>query len=318
MIKLVTIKELARECGVSIATVSRAFNPNSVIRPDTREKILKTAAEMGYRPNLMARGLKNARTQTVGMIIPSIDNYFYLDILKPIELSLHSRGYRLLVSFLQYGGYDEKAALSTMRDSHVDALIFSPRNIDNRALVEAMQKEMFVMQLFTAPYEDISSLIMDDVYGAELGTEHLLSLGCRKILYVGGDSRVEGYYSALAKAGIEADSRLISLDWGITTERVREKILSLNPDAVIAVARQAETAWRAITSLRKENRVAWDIPFIAYDDVNWVRMFDITAIAHPLSQIADFVTDSIEASQHSDEKTLFRQVIKPFLIRRSV
>lgn len=273
---------------------------------------------MGYRPNLMARGLKNARTQTVGIIIPSIDNYFYLDILKYIELSLHSRGYRLLVSFIQYGGYDEKAALSTMRDSHVDALIFSPRNTDNRALVEDMQKEMFVMQLFTAPYEEISSLVMDDVYGAELGTSHLLSLGCRKILYVGGDNRVEGYYNALKKAGIEPDDALVSLDWSITSDAVREKIVTLNPDAVMAVARQAETAWCAITSLRKEKGIAWDIPFIAYDDVNWVRMFDITAVAHPLAEIADFVTDSIDSSQNSDEKFFLRKTIKPFLIRRSV
>ncbi len=308
---LVTIKEIADKCGVSIATVSRAFTPNSVINPQTKDKILKVAKELDYRPNIMARGLKNSNTQTVGIIVPSIDNYFYLDVLKHIEYCLHKYGYRLIVSFIQRGGYGEKEALNTIEDSRADALIFSPRNTENSDIVNRLKNKIHMLQLFTAPYNDISSIIMDDVYGTKIATEHLISNGYKRILYIGGDERVQGYYEALENAGIEIDENLVSLNWGISEEDVKQKILSLNPSAIIGVARQAETAWCAITSLNIH------IPFIAYDDVNWVKMFDITAVAHPLDEIAENIVEYIISCIEQKSNQSINKIIKPFLIERS-
>ena len=308
---MITIKDVAKECGVSIATVSRAFTADAVINTDTRRFVIETAERLGYRPNVLARGLKNSRTKMVGMIIPSIDNHFYLDVLKYIECELHNHGYRLTVSFIQYDVYNEKDALATIEDSHVDVLIFSPRNTDNRDTIMRMSKNMQMLQLFTAPYDEIPGIVMDDEYGTELAAEHLISKGYRRILYVGGDERVEGYYKALAKAGIAADNSLVSLDWGITASEAADLIQRTSPSAILGIARQAETAWRALTELKKNNAVE-DIPFVAYDDVNWVKMLDITAVSHPLEEIAQTVVNYIMQNENN-----VRKIIKPFLSERS-
>jgi Transcriptional regulators len=305
---LITIKDVAKECGVSIATVSRAFTADAVIKADTRRFVIETAERLGYRPNILARGLKNSRTQMVGMIIPSIDNHFYLDVLKYIECELHNHGYRLTVSFIQYGVYDEKDALATIEDSHVDVLIFSPRNTDNRDTIMRMNKNIQMLQLFTAPYNEIPGILMDDEYGTGIATEHLISRGYKRILYVGGDERIEGYYATLAKAGIAVDNSLVSLNWGITDDEAADLIKRTSPSAILGVARQAETAWRALTSLKKNTT----IPFVAYDDVNWVKILDITAVSHPLEEIAQTVVNYIMKNE-----TDVRKIIKPYLSERS-
>ena len=305
---MITIKDVAKECGVSIATVSRAFTADAVIKADTRRFVIETAERLGYRPNILARGLKNSRTQMVGMIIPSIDNHFYLDVLKYIECELHNHGYRLTVSFIQYGVYDEKDALATIEDSHVDVLIFSPRNTDNRDTIMRMNKNIQMLQLFTAPYNEIPGILMDDEYGTGIATEHLISRGYKRILYVGGDERIEGYYATLAKAGIAVDNSLVSLNWGITDDEAADLIKRTSPSAILGVARQAETAWRALTSLKKNTT----IPFVAYDDVNWVKILDITAVSHPLEEIAQTVVNYIMKNE-----TDVRKIIKPYLSERS-
>ena len=312
---MITIKDIADKCGVSIATVSRAFSSNSIISPHTKEKILKTAEELGYRPNLMARGLKNSKTQTVGIIIPSIDNYFYLDVLKHLELNLHKFSYRLLINFIQHNGYNEADALCAMEDSQTDALIFSPRNTQNSEIVNRLKNKTNLLQLFTAPYKDISSVVTNDVYGVKKATEYLISNGYSRILYVGGDERVKGYFNALSNAGIIADNDLVLLNWENSPEIIKEKIISKKADAVIGIARQAETVWHALSRLYKDNHL--NIPFIAYDDVNWVKMLDISAVAHPLDKIAEYIVEYIISRNKNNSEKLYKKIVKPFLIKRS-
>ena len=171
-----------------------------------------------------------------------------------------------------------------------------------------------MLQLFTAPYNDISGIVMDDKYGVRIAMDHLISRGYKRILYIGGDNRVKGYYEALAAAEIPADESLVSLNWSVSEAEICDKIKKLHPDAILGIARQAQTAWCALCALQREGIP--ELPFVAYDDVNWVKMFNITAVAHPLQEIAETVTQYIFACITSDSNEYTHRVIKPFLIER--
>ncbi len=313
---LTNIKEVAKECGVSVATVSRVFSGSDPVRPETRERVLAVAQRLGYSPNMLARGLKKARTQTVGIIIPSIDNSFYLGILKQIEIILRKKGYRMLVSFLQHGGTSERDAISLMASSRVDALVFTPRDRSNADLIGALRENTGLFQLFTDTYETIDSVTVDDAGGVREAVSLLLKEGHRRILYVGGDPRVSGYYSAYADAGLTPEDELVCLDWSADEAAVCRMIREKKPTAVFSVAGQSEKVWSAFRSLSL--KVPEDVSLIVYDDSVWARLLGITAVAHPLEEIAERLCERIflrlEGNETAGEGG--KITVSPFLIRR--
>lgn len=310
---MTNITDIARLCGVSTATVSRAFDKDSVIRESTRKKILAAAESMGYTPNMVARGLRRSRSQTVGIIIPSIDNYFYIDALKYIEIELQKRGYRLIVSFIYHGVTEERDALEAMSSARLEALILFPRSRVNADYIKKLSLQSKIIQLFTAPYEEYDSLVTDDIFGAEEATRYLTGLGHRRILYIGGDSRAEGYKNILREKEIPFDPVLLSLDWLLDENKIADIIRSVKPTAVIAVARQAEAAWRALS--RMKIPVPDEMSFIAYDDVNWVRMLNITSVSHPLEEIAAMLIERLFVLIGGESEPR-KIVIRPYITER--
>ena len=308
-----TIKDVAKACGVSTATVSRAYDENAVIKEKTRELILKTAGDMGYVPNIVARGLKTSKSQMVGIIIPSVRNSFYLDLLKYIEMELHKHNYRLMVIFLQHGIIEERDALETMVYSKVEALIIFPRTRINGDYIHKISEHIKIIQLFTAPYEEYGSVIMNDRLGVEIAVDYLFYMGHTRILYIGGDIRVEGLYNAYNKRGIAVDYRMVSLDWITDIDLIIDIINNTAPTAVLAVANQAASAWKALKKMSAN--IPEDISFIAYDDVNWVQICDVTAIAHPLINIAKtLIEDLIEMIKSGNKNKV---IIDPYIIKRN-
>jgi len=308
-----TIKDVAKACGVSTATVSRAYDENAVIKEKTREFILKSAGEMGYVPNIVARGLKTSKSQMVGIIIPSVRNSFYLDLLKYIEMELYKHNYRLMVIFLQHGVIEERDALETMVYSKVEALIIFPRTKINSDYIKKISENIKIIQLFTAPYDEYGSVIVNDKLGVETAVEYLFSMGHTRILYIGGDIRVEGLYTAYNKHNIAIDHSMISLDWVTDTDVIIDMINSTGSTAILAVANQAAAAWKALKKM--DVSIPEDISFIAYDDVNWVQICDVTAIAHPLVNIAEILIENLfEIIQSGNINKI---IIDPYIIERN-
>ena len=134
-------------------------------------------------------------------------------------------------------------------------------------------------------------------------------------MYLGGDSRVDGYKSAFDDAGLVYDPSLVSLEWLLDERIIAEKITATSPSAILAVARQAEAAWRALRILKLN--VPDDISFIAYDDVKWVGMFDITAVAHPLAEIASALAERLFYAIDNPGTPPEKLIIKPYLNERS-
>lgn len=311
---IVTLKDVARECGVSVSTVSRAFDKSSRISLPVRQKILSRATEMGYTPNLIARSLKSNRTNTIALIIPSIENRFYIDVLKHLEITLHQYGYRLLVSFVQPGITTERECLEMVASAKVDAVILIPMDADNISYIESLSGHTKFIQLFTCLFDQIDSVVMNDIGGAELGTNYLIGHGHSHLLFVGGEDRAEGFWRAVDAANIPR-TQVATLPWHATEADICECIRSFRPTAIFSVANANEVAWRAIQHM--ELSIAEDISLIVYDNTKWVSLVGLTAVAHDLEEIAaTLVEQLLKRLNDEDDTPAVHITLDPFIIER--
>lgn len=312
-----TLKDIAKHCQVSYSTVSRAFDPESRVSPTTRKRILEYAEEIKYRPNLIARSLKKHESKTVGIIIPSIDNIFFIEVLKYIEIALKHCGYRLLVSFVQKDVNTELDCLELMSASQVDGMIIVPEDCSNREYILRLSKHIHISQLFEAPYSEIDSVVMDDIGGTANGTRYLINRGHRKILYVGEPKRLPGFTNTLREYGISDEEVLIMTDCQ-NSRQVVSAIKEFQPTAIFAIACASEYAWNAIKALNLS--IPQDVSLIVYDDTKWVSMLGVTAIAHNLEEIANTSVDQLIfrlRNKNTPQKDVKHIVLDPFIRERN-
>lgn len=311
---MTTLKDIAKACDVSVSTVSRAFDKSSRISLPVRQRILFCAEAMGYTPNLIARSLKSNRSMTIALIVPDIENRFYIDVLKHLELALHRYGYRLLVNFVQHGTNTERECLEMMVATKVDAIILIPCGTENEEYIASLQNQIRFIQLFSAPFQQIDSVVMDDIGGAALGARYLLERKHRRILYAGGQDRQEGFWHAVDNAGIPRN-QIKTLPWTTTIEEACAAISEFQPTAVFSVAYTSETIWSALHQLKLS--IPDDISMIVYDDTNWVSLVELTAVAHNLEEITTtVVTQLMKRLNEDDVSSAVHIVLDPFIVER--
>lgn len=314
---MTTIQDLAIACGVSIATVSRAFSPNGKIKADTREMILKRAQELHYVPNSIAKSLQEKQTYTVGLIIPEITNSFYSTVIQEMEWKYRENGYRFIIGFYQPGISTEAQIISDMYSYRTDALIFSPRDRSSESVLKNCFSKNNVLQLFNRTYPEYDSLAIDDVQGIEMATEYLISQGHEKILYFGHPERMCGYSRVMERHGYSA-SGLCYTDVNLSKEELRRMIPKIAPTAILAVAKYAEKMVSVLYHMGL--KIPEEISLIVYDDVEWTKMLDITTVAHPLRELAELSLEMLleRIKNRSEEAPLHRLLLPHLEYRKSV
>lgn len=213
----VTLADIARELGVSKMTVSRAINNNPLISSTTRKRVLEVARRMNYQPNQYARALVTNRSYLIGIIIPDIMNLYFAEVIRAIETIARPAGFQLLICGTDEDTtreLEEVEALLQRTDGLVINSVFPPTETKAyRKMVSDGAKIVFVdrtLQNLRCP-----SVATDNVEVGRLATEHLISLGHRRIGHLRGDSssvsaeRHEGYRAALAKRKIPYDKALV-------------------------------------------------------------------------------------------------------------
>src|SRR5690606_15793586 len=175
----VTIRDVAREAGVSIATVSRVFNRSAPVREPTRQRILRVADRLRYVPDSAARSLITRRTGTLGVLLPDLYGQFFSEVIRGIDDAARARGYHVLLSSAHANRDEIVAALRAMR-GRVDGLVVMSPDIDAQGLRANLPENLPVVLLNCAvdggPYD---SLDIDNFGGAFGMVEHLLALGHR-------------------------------------------------------------------------------------------------------------------------------------------
>lgn len=312
---MITIQDLARECQVSIATISRAFSPTARINPETREKILKKARDLHYVPNTVARSLQGRQTHAVGLIIPEISNSFYISAIQKMEAQYRENGYHFMIGFYQPGTSNEAEIIYDMHSYRVDALLFSPVDRSSETLLRQYYKPNQILQLFSRRYDEYSSLCFDDIHGAEMATEYLIHHGHTRILYFGEQDRSAGYRKVMTAHGLSTDGLLYASS-RLDTYDAESCITSARPTAILAIAKWSELVVTALNRLHL--RFPEDIGLLVYDDVEWARMFDITAVGHPLEEVAGrSVSILLQMLKQTERFEPIHELAMPFITERN-
>ena len=212
-----TVKEVAKQAGVSTASVSRALSGSGGVRESVRLRILEAARTLSYRPNRAARDLRVRSSRAVGVLIPDIENPFFTSLVCGVEDVLRQTDYSLLLASYNEDPDQESRRLEVFRADAVRGLIFAASRAPSRLYAELGKAGMALV----AVSRDVSRLPVDEVTvankeGAHAATSHLIQLGHKRIALVSGPpvfttarDRQAGYEEALREKGIAVDQRLI-------------------------------------------------------------------------------------------------------------
>lgn len=182
----VTIKDIAKEVGVSHSTVSRALRGVPLISEETRNRIQETALELGYLPSAVARSLKTNRSQALGVILSKIDDPYFSEILQGIEEIAQRDGYSVFISASQRDPLREQTIVQVMRQHRVDGMIVCSTTFSTEQNQQFSKYGIPVVVVNNQAAEDYRySIYHDDVDGSRQITRHLIELGHQKIAYLG-------------------------------------------------------------------------------------------------------------------------------------
>ncbi|HHY48447.1 MAG TPA: LacI family transcriptional regulator, partial [Alphaproteobacteria bacterium] len=205
-----TIRDVARLADVSIGTASKALNANGRLRQETRDKVMRVAREIGYRPNDLAQSLHRARSMTVGIISNDSFGRFTLPIVEALEEQLADRGIAIFMCNATDDPARERQHLDQLLGKRIDGLVVTARRADKRAPIGPVPPGLPVLYVYSQADDHTAlSLVPDDEGGARLAVTHLASLGRRRIAHVTGPERFDavrlryrGYLGALSQAGL--------------------------------------------------------------------------------------------------------------------
>lgn len=299
---------IARKVGVSKTTVYRALHNKGRIHPDTRERILQVARDLGYRPNLIARSLRVQRTATIGVVTIGLSGWFYAHILEGIDSVARPNHYGVLIACS--GGYPEveRDIIQMLLDKRVDGLIVAPSDPEeNRAIYEELLEMQMPLVLIDRhlPGLPIDFVATNNELGGYLATQHLLQLGRRRIVFVSTASRerratsvvgrLTGYQRALREFGIHETVELgpglpdIFPEEEYAYRAVSHYLLQGGRlDGAFAV--NDDVAYGVVRALQAHGlRVPEDVSVVGFGDRDTSKFFSppLTTVAQPMREIGE-------------------------------
>lgn len=313
-----TIKDVAREAGVSVATVSRALNGAENVLPDTRQRILDVARALRYAPSGAARSLITRKTDTIGALLPDLHGEFFSELIRGIDQAARARGLHLLLSSSHDDAHEAAAALRAM-NGRVDGLVVMSPHADDDFLAQNLPHNLPAVLLNSGARRPSQRVFaVDNFGGAREMTEHLVRSGRRRIAFLGGPQanfeareRERGY-----RAGLGHGDKPWVLEGDFSEaggHRAAAALLALpvvdRPDAVFAA--NDIMAIGLLGALQAAGvRVPEDMALAGFDDIPIARYVSpaLTTMRVPIaalgSQALDALADALDGSATGAEATV--------------
>jgi LacI family transcriptional regulator len=295
----VTIYDVAREAGVSMATVSRVVNNNPNVKPQTRKKVFEAIERLGYRPNAVARGLASKRTTTVGVVIPDISNSIFSEVARGIEDIANMYHYNIILCNSDKRKEKEIRVINTLLEKQVDGLLFMGGAVTEDHLQAFQTSQVPIVLCGTSDeHNSMPSVDIDHQAAAYDSVKLLIDNGHRKIGMISGTlqdpangfARYQGYKQALEEAGIPFSENLVRIgnykyESGY---EVMKYFLELADRPTAIFAATDEMAIGAIHAIQDYGlRVPEDISVISVDNIRMASMVrpELTTVAQPMYDI---------------------------------
>ena len=301
------LKEIAEELDLSVSTVSRAINHSGRISADTRRAVLEAARRRNYTPNRVAQSLRQKHTNTVGLIVPDLGDYFS-DVIKGIESELSAHGYSLLLADSHENPIKEANYINLMQQSQVDGLIIATVSDDFQWTDNYRASDIPVIFFDNEPKDlECNKVVLNNIKATEIAVDHLVNLGHKQIALICGNVkestakfRRDGFIEALTKHGLEVNYSLIKeglyfLDAGYSS--MEELILGreVNPFTAV-IASTNRLACSAIHAIKDNGlRYPEDLSFIGFDieDSDHLISPTITTVLQPKKRLGQLIAHKL-------------------------
>lgn len=313
-----TSLDVARRAGVSQPTVSRVFSRGAQVREPLREKVVKAASELGYRPNTLARSLRAGRSRTIGVIVAYLDNPFYPDALERLSAALNKEGYHILVFFAANLVEEVDQVTEELLAHQVDGIILASVSLSSE-LTKRLDEVGIPFVLFNRGQlaKNTASVTAANYQGGRLAAEFLIAGKHRRFAHISGwqkslngQQRQSGFVDRLAEEGIKP---LICIDGRFDREKAAAATRSIfsaeqKPDALFVG--NDHMAFAVLETLKYELGldVPGDVSVVGYDNVKMAawKTFDLTTLHQPANRMVATTTrmllDMIEGNPVAQRK----------------
>lgn len=336
MKRQIKLADIAKELGVSTATVSRAIKDYPDISKETKRKVMELVKKWNYRPNSMAAGLRKRESKVIGVIIPEIINHFFSAVIKGIMKVAYEADYRVMLCQSDESYEKEVADANALFSSRVDGIMASiahgTTNIDHFLAFPEGGIPLVFFDKVPKGHTDISKVIVDDYKGAYQVVEHLVQQGYRRIAHFRGPmsastsiNRYNGYKDALRQQGLPFDPSLVFTCETISLEEgrlfARECLDAGNVDAIFTITDQV--AIGAILEIKEAGRsIPDDIAVCGFSNWSMSSIVEpkLTTVAQPALEMGmramQLLLDEIRAQKEEIETKPQTIVLETALLAR--
>lgn len=328
--KQITIKDIARELGISVSTVSRALTNNPEISETTKEMVRELARKLNYKPNLLASNLRTNKNTTIGVVIPEVNHHFFASVLDGIEQAANEAGYSILICQSHENMEKEIQNVQTLLHSRVAGMLVgvSKETMHLHHLQEVLNSNTPLV-LFDRPCPSLScdQVVSDDYAGAYGAVEHLIQTGCKRILYFSSSMNLEvahrryqGWRNALQKHGlwhstddiIIADTRELAIE-----ELPKQMNADQRPDAIFCV--NDHCASGVLYAAQKLGlRVPEDLSICGFSDAPLARITTpmLTTVEQHGTEIGTHAMQALLRKLNGDTHTPHTEIVRTNLVVR--
>lgn len=326
----VTSVDVAKRAGVSQSAVSRVFTPGASASKETVAKVRKAAAELGYRPNVLARSLITGRSRIIGLVVAYLDNYFYPEVVERLSVALQQKGYHVLVFMASTTVGDVESVLQEILDYQVDGLVLASVSMSS-VLAGECQALGIPVVLFNRDQDDprLSSVTTDNRAGGRALARHLVELGRSRIAYIAGfegastqRDRELGFREGLAAADVGLYARGVgNFEHPQAREATRRMFDRADPPDAVFVCND-HMAFAVMDVLRFELGldVPGDVAVAGFDDVPpaaWPA-YDLTTYRQRINRmVAETVATLMERIEGGGTEPRRLQLEGALIVRRS-
>lgn len=296
-----TLKEIAKELDMSVATVSRVINGKCNVNDSTRKRVLDAIKQSGYKPNFIARSLRTNKTKTIGVIVPDISEVFFAKIIKGIDNVMSKRGYSIILADTQESVSRENAYIDMLMQHKVDALVIATVSMDGGKIAEVMRSGIPVVFIDNLPnlHEAYDAVLIDNRYAGALAARHFLDAGHSNIAFIAGKQnettgfeRLSGFGEAFMERNLPVNEDLIAYgdfkeESGFACMNELLDKRDRNPFSAVCVASEMMTFGAVKAIFKRGLRIPDDIALVGFDIHDNTGMISpsITTVRQPETRI---------------------------------
>jgi len=303
---MATMRDVAKQAGVSITTVSHVINNSRAVSNGARQRVETAMRELGYKPNTLARSLRRQQTHTIGMIVPDSANPFFAEIARGIEDASFEQNYNVVLCNTEGDLEKQISYTNVLIQNQVAGIVFVAAGVSTE-LVEDLQRRQVPLVVVDREVPDVAvdTVLTDHYQGGRLATQHLVDLGHRRIACISAGSelspssdRVTGYQDVLRENGLAVDEQLImrgDFQYKSGFEAAQQLLALTEPPTAVFASNDLMAVGCISAATQQGLRVPEDLSVVGFDDVRLASFTNppLTTIAQPKREIGTLAVEML-------------------------